>query len=101
MGWAQYFPYEKWEDWGELVMKDIPMSLEELKRKGFWAGPVRYNRVPEGLATPSGKVEIRSQAYADAGFDPYPVFVRAQRRPRRAIIRCSSRIRSSACTATS
>lgn len=75
MGWEKYFPYEKWEDWGELMMKDIPMSLEELKRKGLWAGPVRYNRVPEGLATPSGKVEIRSQAYADAGFDPYPVYV--------------------------
>ncbi len=74
MGWGQYFPYEKWEDWGELMMKDIPMSLEELKLKGFWAGPVRYNRVPNGLATPSGKVEIRSQAYADAGFDPYPVY---------------------------
>ena len=75
MGWGKYFPYEKWEDWGELMMKDIPMSLEELKRKGLWAGPVRYNRVPEGLATPSGKVEIRSQAYADAGFDPYPIYV--------------------------
>ena len=75
MGWAQHFPYEKWEDWGELMMKDIPMSLDDLKLKGLWAGPVRYNRVPDGLATPSGKVEIRSQAYADAGFDPYPVFV--------------------------
>jgi thiosulfate reductase/polysulfide reductase chain A len=74
MGWAQHFPYEKWEDWGELMMKDIPMTLGELKKSGFWAGPVRYNRVPEGLPTPSGKVEIRSQAYADAGFDPYPVF---------------------------
>ena len=74
MGWGKYFPYEKWEDWGELVMKDIPMSLEELKQKGIWAGPVRYNRVPEGLATPSGKVEIRSEAYAKAGFDPYPIY---------------------------
>ena len=74
MGWAQHFPYEKWEDWGELMMKDIPMSLAELKEKGFWAGPIGYNRVPAGLATPSRKVEIRSQAYADAGFDPYPVY---------------------------
>ena len=74
MGWGKYFPYEKWEDWGELVMKDIPMSLDELKRKGIWAGPVRYNRVPAGLATPSGKVEIRSEAYASAGFDPYPIY---------------------------
>ncbi len=75
MGWEEHFPYRKWEDWGELMMQDIPMSLEELKMKGFWAGPVRYGRVPDGLPTPSGKVEIRSQAYADAGFDPYPVYV--------------------------
>ena len=74
MGWGRHFPYERWEDWGEIVMKDIPMSLDELKQKGFWAGPVRYNRVPAGLATPSGKVEIRSQAYVDAGFDGYPVY---------------------------
>ncbi|MEO7743090.1 MAG: molybdopterin-dependent oxidoreductase [Usitatibacter sp.] len=81
MGWAEHFPYEKWEDWGELMMKDIPMSLAELKEKGFWAGPVRYNRVPEGLATPSKKVEIRSQAYADAGFDPYPIYTERSVRP--------------------
>jgi thiosulfate reductase/polysulfide reductase chain A len=59
---------------GELMMKDVPMSLEDLKRKGFWAGPVRYNRVPDGLATPSKKCEIRSEAYAQAGFDPYPIY---------------------------
>ena len=74
MGWGQHFPYEKWEDWGELMLKDIPISLDELKATGFWAGPVRYNRVPEGLPTPSKKIEIRSQAYADAGFDPYPIY---------------------------
>ena len=74
MGWGQYFPYKKWEDWGELVMKDIPMSVEELKKKGFWASAIRYNRVPQGLATPSGKVQIHSQAYADAGFCPYPIY---------------------------
>jgi thiosulfate reductase/polysulfide reductase chain A len=74
MGWGQHFPYEKWEDWGELMMKDVPMSLDELKGKGFWADRVRYNRVPDGLPTPSGKVEIHSQAYADAGHNPYPVY---------------------------
>lgn len=74
LGWGHHFPYEKWEDWGELMLKDIPITLDELKERGFWAGPVRYNRVPEGLATPSKKVEIRSQAYADAGFDPYPIY---------------------------
>jgi thiosulfate reductase/polysulfide reductase chain A len=74
MGWGQYFPYEKWEDWGEIMMAGVPMSLDELKQKGFWADTVRYGRVPEGLPTASGKIEVYSQAYADAGFDPYPVY---------------------------
>ena len=72
MGWGQYFPYEKWEDWGELMMKDVPMSLDELKQKGFWAGDIVYNRLPNGLPTPSGKIEIFSQAYVDAGYNGYP-----------------------------
>ena len=75
MGYGEHFPYQKWEDWGELMMRDVPMSVEELKEKGFWAGPVRYNRVPEGLPTPSGKIEIRSRAYEEAGFNPFPEFV--------------------------
>ena len=24
MGFGQYFPYEKWEDWGEIMMKNVP-----------------------------------------------------------------------------
>jgi thiosulfate reductase/polysulfide reductase chain A len=74
MGWGAHFPYETWEDWGELMIKDVPITLDELKSKGFWADKVRYNRVPDGLPTPSGKVEIHSQAYVDAGYDPYPVY---------------------------
>lgn len=74
MGWAEYFPYERWEDWAGLMMKDIPMSVEELKVKGFWAQPARFDKVKDGLPTPSGKVEIFSQAYADAGHSAYPVY---------------------------
>jgi thiosulfate reductase / polysulfide reductase chain A len=74
MGWGRYFDYERWEDWGERMLAGSPIGLDELKRKGFWAGEVKYDRVPKGLATPSGKIEIYSKAYADAGFDPYPVY---------------------------
>ena len=74
MGWGEYFPYEKWEDWGELMMENIPMTLDELKNKGFWAGEIRYNRVPEGLPTPSGKIEIHSSSYEEAGFNGYPEY---------------------------
>ena len=75
LGWGEYFPYDKWEDWGEVCMQDVPMSLDELKKTGFWAGEIRYGRVAEGLPTPSGKIEIHSQAFKDQGLDPYPVYV--------------------------
>ena len=75
MGWGEYFAYEKWEDWGEVAMKDVPMSLDDLKKQGFWCGEMKYGRPAEGMPTPSGKIEIFSQAYADAGHDPYPVYV--------------------------
>ena len=75
MGWGEHFPYDTWEDWGEVCMADMPMSLDELKKTGFWVGEIRYGRVAEGLPTPSGKIEIHSQAFKDAGFDPYPVYV--------------------------
>lgn len=72
MGWGQYFPYSRWEDWGELMMRDVPISLEELKGKGFWAGEVTYGRVAKGLPTPSGKIEIYSNDYAKNGYNAYP-----------------------------
>ncbi len=75
MGWGEHYSYyDTWEDWAEVAMKDVPMSLDEIKAKGFWAGEVRYDRVPEGLPTPSGKVEIYSKSFADAGQSPYPVY---------------------------
>ncbi|MEE8187864.1 MAG: molybdopterin-dependent oxidoreductase [Kiloniellales bacterium] len=74
MGWGEHFAYEKWEDWGEVAMKDAPISLDELKQKGFWAGEMRYGRVADGLPTPSGKIEISSQAYVDAGHNAYPEY---------------------------
>jgi len=72
MGWGEYFAYERWEDWAAVAAKGLPVGLDELKRKGFWAGEVTYDRVPAGLRTPSGKIEIRSEAYARAGHAPYP-----------------------------
>ena len=74
MGWAEYFGYKKWEDWAEIVIEDVPLSLDELKEKGFWAGEIVYHRASKGLPTPSGKIEIYSQAFADNGYDPYPVY---------------------------
>ena len=72
MGWGEYFSYESWEDWVAVAGKDLPVGVDELKAKGFWAGGVNYNRVEAGLGTPSGKIEIYSNAYADTGNNPYP-----------------------------
>ena len=72
MGFGEYFTYETWEDWAAVAAKDLPVSVDELKEKGFWAGPVSYDRVAGGLGTKSGKIEIYSHAYADTGNNPYP-----------------------------
>jgi len=72
MGWGQYFAYDSWEDWARPMMASMPISLDELKEKGFWVGALRHDHVESGLRTASGKVEIFSHAYADAGHNPYP-----------------------------
>ncbi|MDH3668326.1 MAG: molybdopterin-dependent oxidoreductase [Paracoccaceae bacterium] len=72
MGWGEYFSYETWEDWAAVSAKDLPVSVDDLKEKGFWAGNVSYGRVEAGLGTPSGKIEIYSNAYEGAGHNPYP-----------------------------
>ena len=74
MGWGEYFSYEKWEDWAEVCMKPMPVTLEELREKGFWTGEVTYGRPANGLPTPSKRIEIYSQAFADNGYDPYPIY---------------------------
>jgi thiosulfate reductase/polysulfide reductase chain A len=74
MGWGQYFQYQSWEDWARFSIQGLPMSLEEFKAKGFWAGEVTYGRPAKGLPTPSGKIEIYSEAFAKNGCEPYPIF---------------------------
>ena len=75
MGWAEHFAYETWEDWANTAIAGLPIDLDELKEKGFWAAPPKFNKVSAGLATKSTKVEIYSHAYADNGFNPYPDYV--------------------------
>ena len=74
MGWGEHFTYEKWEDWAEVAMQAVPMSVEEIKQEGFWAGDVIYDSVSKGLRTPSGKIEVHSQNFADAGESAYPIY---------------------------
>ncbi len=75
MGWGKHFDFESWEDWAATMIADLPVGLDELKEKGFWAAAPVYDKLGNGLETKSGKIEIFSHAYADAGFNPYPDFV--------------------------
>ena len=54
MGWGEHFADENWADWGEVAMKDVPMSLDELKRKGFWCGelPCSSHKPQHGCCRP-------------------------------------------------
>ena len=74
-GGASTFPYEKWEDWGELMMKNIPMSLEELKQKGIL---VRAHSLQPGTRRIAHAVGQDSRSIRRPmpmpGFDPYPVY---------------------------
>jgi anaerobic selenocysteine-containing dehydrogenase len=50
------------------------IDLAELRRTGTWAYP-HWDDVPHAdgvFATPSGKMELKSSAFADAGVDPVP-----------------------------
>ncbi len=81
MGWGKHFSYKTWEDWARPMTAGLPISFEEFKDKGFWAGEIRYGRYREGLPTKSGKVEIYSHAYADCQLNPYPEWRETTIRP--------------------
>lgn len=74
MGYGEYFNYSSWEDWAEEVIKDLPIGMDELKERGFWAGDVVYHKYKNGLPTPSGKVEIYSENFAKNGYNPLPEY---------------------------
>ena len=44
MGYGKYFSYKSWEDWAAVAAKDLPISLDELKEKGFWAGEINIRK---------------------------------------------------------
>ncbi len=72
MGWGEHFAYEGWEDWARTATAGLPGGLEGLKEKGFWARAPEFDKLGKGLGTKTGRIEIYSHAYADAGQNPYP-----------------------------
>lgn len=81
MGLEAYFPFDTLEEELDWELKQIGSSLEEMQRIGV----KRYTREEDDLyikpgqemefATNTGKIELYSTTFAEAGFDPMPVYV--------------------------
>ena len=52
---GQYYSCERREDWGEMAMKDVPMSLDEIEQKGFRAGEWNARSTCRGRAKRSAR----------------------------------------------
>jgi thiosulfate reductase/polysulfide reductase chain A len=80
LGLAEFFPFEKLEDYLDWQLKKMGTSLEEMKKIGVKT----FERDSDDLyfqadekhefSTPTGKIELYSTSFADAGFDPLPVY---------------------------
>jgi anaerobic selenocysteine-containing dehydrogenase len=78
MGFGHLFPWESDEEVVELELKPSGLSYQELK-EGKVAGAYYMEKKygidgVKGFSTPSRKIEIYSQAFADQGFDPLPTY---------------------------
>lgn len=78
LGLQQYFPWQDVEDFhANFFCPKLNMTLEDLRNNpGGWYHKKRAWKKyeTEGLATPSGKVELYSERLAEKGYDPLPTF---------------------------
>jgi thiosulfate reductase / polysulfide reductase chain A len=78
LGLESFFPYEKLEDLLDWQLKQMGSSLEEMQRIGVKtlereADDIYFAPGEEvEFYTPTGKIELYSNALAEAGFDPMP-----------------------------
>lgn len=87
LGLSQYFPWQTIEEYLDTRLQSIGSSLDEMKEKGTlvqYGKPWLADWEKEGslpFATPSGKIELFSQTFADNGFDPLPKYQAPQAVP--------------------
>jgi len=80
MGLADVFPWETDEEVVDLELKSTGLSYKELKEEkvaGAYYGEKKYGMEEyekKGFSTPSRKIEIYSETFAKAGFDPLPTY---------------------------
>jgi len=80
------FPWTSEKDFVAFMLKPSGLTFDYLdneKPEGDFYAKKSYE-IPEGhFRTPSGKIEIYSEALERAGFDPLPTFLEPERGPRR------------------
>jgi thiosulfate reductase/polysulfide reductase chain A len=80
LGLEAYFAWESMEDLLDWQLKQVGSSLEEMQRIGVKTFPREYDDLyfteNEDIEfnTITGKIELYSNEFADAGFDPIPVY---------------------------
>lgn len=80
MGYGRYFQWDTWEDWARRMTKELPISFDELKERGFWQGELRYHKFQEeGFKTLTGQIEVLSESFQMQGYEPLPIFTEEHR----------------------
>ena len=80
LGLHDYFNYDDYSEVIDWQLKKIGTSLEEMKKIGVKKFPREYGPLYLGenedfkFNTNTGKVELYSTDFADAGFEPMPVY---------------------------
>ncbi|HMK51088.1 MAG TPA: molybdopterin-dependent oxidoreductase [Thermodesulfobacteriota bacterium] len=87
MGMGEVFPWESDEEVVELELKSSGLTYKELKeekRAGAYYKPKKYGMEEydvKGFSTPSKKIEIYSETFERAGFDPLPTYTEPDQSP--------------------
>ena len=87
LGLESYFPFEKQEELLDWQLKQVGSSLEEMQRIGVKTKAREaddlYFAENENVVFPtdSGKIELYSKYFEDAGFDPLPKYTAHEEPP--------------------
>ena len=87
LGLGEFFPWNDMEEYLDTRLRTIGSSLEEIREQGtivrrarnYWEDYERFNMNP--LGTPSGKIEIYSERFEQAGHDPMPTYTETAQPP--------------------
>lgn len=82
-GFGEKFPWKSGEELVSYELGPSGLSLEDLKKapEGRFFQEVRYGCTEKSFTTPTGKIEIYSEAFEKVGFDPLPTYREPDKSP--------------------